>query len=62
MFLKLEDIKKRCHKLLSAVDPNNISYITELLELYSKDSILYLTVTSQDYVVEVIMEWIRRNM
>lgn len=53
MFLKLEDIKKRCHKLLSAVDPNNISYITELLELYSKDSILYLTVTSQDYVVEV---------
>lgn len=53
MILKLDDIKNVCSKLLSAVDANNISHITELLELQTKDNNLYLTVTNSEYVVTI---------
>ena len=51
MILRIEDIKNICSNILQAVDSNELSKITETLELIVKDKILYINVTNKEYFV-----------
>lgn len=53
MILRIEDIKEVCSKLLMAVDSNNLSQITETLELEIIDKQLYMSVTNREYIVTI---------
>ena len=53
MILRIEDIKEVCSKLLMAVDSNNLSQITETLELEIVDKQLYMSVTNREYIVTI---------
>jgi len=53
MIIKTEELKNVCSVILNAVDSNELSRITETLELKVSDSILYLCVTNKEYYVEV---------
>lgn len=51
--LKSEELKDICSKILTAVDSNGLSEITETLELNLVDKILYLNVTNREYFVKI---------
>lgn len=53
MILRSEDLKDVASKILFAVDNNALSEITETLELITKDTFLYLSVTNREYFVKV---------
>lgn len=53
MIIRIEDLKVICSTILNAVDSNEISKITETLELEVKDKILYLNVTNREYYAQV---------
>ena len=53
MILKTESLKDVCSKILAAVDSNEISVITETLELKTVDNILYISVTNKEYFAKV---------
>lgn len=52
MILKVEELKDICSTVLTAVDANELSVLTETLELYSDNKILYLTVTNREYYAQ----------
>lgn len=51
--LKSEELKDICSKILTAVDSNGLSEITETLELVLIDKVLYLNVTNREYFVKI---------
>lgn len=51
--LKSEELKDICSKILTAVDSNGLSEITETLELILIDKVLYLNVTNREYFVKI---------
>ena len=51
--LKTEELNNICSKILSAVDSNGLSEITETVELVLKDNNFYLQVTNREYFVKV---------
>ena len=51
--LKSEELKDICSKILTAVDSNGLSEVTETLELILADKILYLNVTNREYFVKI---------
>lgn len=51
MILRIEDIKDICSNILLAVDSNELSKITETLELKVKDKTLFINVTNKEYYV-----------
>ncbi len=51
--LKTEELKNVCSKILSAVDSNGLSEITETVELLLHNNNLYLQVTNREYFVKV---------
>lgn len=51
--LKTEELQGVCSKILSAVDSNGLSEITETVELVLKDNNLYLQVTNREYFVKI---------
>lgn len=53
MILRIEELKDACSKILGAVDSNALSTITETLELYTKEQVLYLNVTNKEYFAQV---------
>ena len=53
MILKSNDIKDVCSKILFAVDVNGMSNITETLELFAENGILYLNVTNKEYFAQI---------
>lgn len=53
MIIRTELIKETCSKILTAVDDNGISVVTELLELEAKGEYLHLAVTNREYFTEV---------
>lgn len=53
MIIKTETFKDVCAKILSATDSNEISTLTETLELKTKGKILYLNVTNREYYVSI---------
>ena len=52
MIIRIEDIKDVCSKLLSAIDSDNLSTVTETLALYTEGKHLVLSVTNREYIVK----------
>lgn len=52
MILKVEELKDICSIVLTAVDSNELSVLTETLELVVENNILYLTVTNREYYAQ----------
>lgn len=53
MILRIESLQEACKNILAAVDNNELSTITETLELVTKGSFLYINVTNREYFAQV---------
>lgn len=53
MILRIENLQEACKNILTAVDNNELSAITETLELVTKDKFLYINVTNREYFAQV---------
>ena len=53
MIIRIEDLKSISQTILTAVDSNELSIITETLELLIKDNVLYMNVTNREYYAQV---------
>ena len=53
MIIKTENLKNVSQTILTAVDSNELSILTETLELIVKDSVLYMNVTNREYYASV---------
>lgn len=53
MILRTEGFKETCSLILAATDSNEISTITETLELKTNGKVLYLNVTNKEYYASV---------
>lgn len=53
MILRIETLKDACKDILTAVDNNQLSEITETLELETYNSNLYMRVTNREYIVSL---------
>ena len=53
MVLRIEDLKEVCNTILPAVNSNELSSITETLQLLAEGGILTLSVTNREYFVTV---------
>jgi DNA polymerase III sliding clamp (beta) subunit (PCNA family) len=51
MIFKTKEFKQTCSSILSAIDSNELSTLTETLELVSEGKTLYLNVTNKEYYV-----------
>lgn len=56
MILRTEGFKEVCSLILAATDGNEISTLTETLELVTEDKTLYLNVTNKEYYASVKFE------
>lgn len=53
MIIKTKEFKDVCSKILSAIDSNELSTITETLELKTEGKSLFLNVTNKEYFVSI---------
>jgi hypothetical protein len=53
MIIRAEDLKESCQKILAAVDNNNLSILTETLELKTQQRALFINVTNREYFAQV---------
>ena len=53
MIIKTEDLKSISQTILAAVDSNELSILTETLELVVKNNVLYMNVTNREYYASV---------
>ena len=53
MIIRSEDLKMLCTKILFAVDSNELSILTETLELETQGTYLLVSVTNKEYFVQV---------
>ena len=53
MIIRIENLQEACKDILAAVDNNELSAITETLELVTKDTYLYINVTNREYFAQV---------
>lgn len=56
MIIASEKLKSVSQKILTAVDSNELSVITETLELKTVDNILYMNVTNKEYYASIKLE------
>lgn len=56
MIIDSEKLKNVCQKILTAVDSNELSVITETLELKTVNNILYMNVTNKEYYCSVKLD------
>lgn len=56
MIIRIEDIRSCCADIIAAVDNNEISVVTETLELRTIDNQLYMSVTNREYYAQVRMK------
>lgn len=56
MIIRTELLQDSCSKILSAVDSNVLSAVTETLEITAKDNVFTMAVTNREYFVEVEMD------
>ena len=56
MILRIEEMKNACSKILAAVDSNNLSVLTETLQLKTEGNSLYLSVTNREYFAKVRLD------
>lgn len=53
MILRIENLQEACKDILAAVDNNELSAITETLELITKGQFLFINVTNREYFAQV---------
>ncbi len=53
MILRIEEIQSACSKILTAVDSNTLSILTETLQLKTAGKNLYISVTNREYFAQV---------
>ena len=53
MIIRIEDLKNISQTILAAVDSNELSVLTETLELKVDNNILYMNVTNREYYASV---------
>lgn len=53
MIIRIEKLQNACKNILTAVDSNTLSAITETLELVTVDTYLYMNVTNREYFAQV---------
>lgn len=53
MIIRIEKLQNACKNILTAVDSNTLSAITETLELVTVDNYLYMNVTNREYFAQV---------
>ena len=53
MIIKSEILKKYCNTILQAVDSNDLSILTETLELMTYGDTLLMSVTNKEYYAQV---------
>ena len=56
MIIRNEDLHDACSTILGAVDSNELSVITETLELKTEDNTLMMNTTNREYYVSVKIE------
>lgn len=56
MIIRCEELQKVCTKILSAVDTNNLSIVTETLAIYTNKNFLYLAVTNSEYYIKIKLD------
>lgn len=56
MIIRSEDLKSVCTKILSAVDSNELSAVTETLELKTEGRFLCVSVTNKEYYAQVRLD------
>lgn len=56
MIIRIEEIQNACSKILSAVDSNALSAVTETLQLSTEGKNLYISVTNKEYYAQVKIE------
>lgn len=53
MILRIEEMQSACSKILAAVDSNNLSVLTETLQLKTEGTHLFISVTNREYFARV---------
>lgn len=53
MILRIENLQEACKDILAAVDSNELSAVTETLELVTKENFLLINVTNREYFAQV---------
>lgn len=56
MILRIEEMQSACSKILAAVDSNNLSILTETLQIKTECRNLYISVTNREYFAKVRIE------
>lgn len=56
MILRIEEMQNACGKILAAVDSNNLSILTETLQIKTEGRNLYVSVTNREYFAKVRIE------
>ena len=56
MILRIEEMQNACGKILAAVDSNNLSVLTETLQIKTEGRSLYISVTNREYFAKVRIE------
>ena len=56
MIIRIEKLQDACKKILAAVDNNELSEITETLELVTKGNFLCMNVTNREYYAQVKLD------
>lgn len=56
MIFRIDVIQDACKTILAAVDSNELSAVTETLEMTTKDNFLYINVTNREYFAQVKVE------
>lgn len=56
MILRIEKLQDACKKILTAVDNNELSEITETLELVTVGTTLFMNVTNKEYFAQVKLD------
>lgn len=56
MIIRIEEIQNACSKILTAVDSNTVSTVTETLQLSTEGKNLYISVTNKEYYARVKLE------
>lgn len=56
MIIRTEELKDVCTKILAAVESNQLSQITETLELKTEGTCLYISVTNREYYARVRLD------
>ena len=53
MVIRIEYIRSCCADIVAAVDSNELSKVTEVLELKTNGNYLYMSVTNREYYAQV---------